>query len=68
MQITYFLIARKKISILTMRIMWLCTGNFLTRARDCKVWINYFRPIAVRDFLKFMINLGVKLVLTNIIF
>ena len=61
-----------RVSILTTCVMWSCTGNFLIRARDCDVWINLFLSneaisIAVRDFFKLIIILGVKLVLTKII-
>ena len=34
-----------RISTLTTCVMWSCTANFLIRARDCDVWINYFCPI-----------------------
>ena len=34
-----------RISILITCVMWLCTGNFLIRARDRDVWINYFCPM-----------------------
>ena len=59
-------------SILTTCVMWSYTGNFLIRARDFDVRINYFCPM--RQFrsrseivLKFIVFISVKLVLTNII-
>ena len=46
-------------------------SNFLIRARDSdmnKIFLsNEAISIAVRDFIKFIIILGVKLVLTNIV-
>ena len=61
-----------RMSILTTCVMWSCTGNFLIRARDCDVLINYFCPMRQfrsrsENVLKFIVFLSVKLVLTKII-
>ena len=61
-----------RISILTTCVMWSCTGNFLIRARDCDIWINYYCPMRQfrwrsEIFFKLYHILGVKLVLTNTI-
>ena len=69
-KLPFFLVASKNIDHVC--VMWSCSGNFLIRARDCDVLINNFCTMSQFQsrstiFLKFIIILGVKLVLTNII-
>ena len=68
MQITFSLISSKSIDF-----DHVChTGHFLISARDSDVSINHFCPMRQfrsqsAIFKKFIVFLGVKLVLTNII-